>query len=382
MLDVPVLFWMTATLMCLDRFVKTAKPLHIWATAALMTVAMLTKQHAIVLAPALLCGILFGFKRKHWTCWHLYPATLLFALITTAYYVFTLGNITSSWRDMSDSSGNALTAVLGFLSSIGPIAVVAGLLGVARCLLSYKTWTENVSLVWIAGVVLFFSLTGVKTSRYLIYMTPPLVILAATVMGGGIRAVPQRLSYVTVIVLGALAVWSVSNRDHAKLTGYQQAAKQAIVQSESRPVLFGGSLDGDFILYSRLANADLREVVLRADKITGGGNILPDREYTAFVASYEELANKIRNAGVATIVLEDKPGIDSIEQRWLWDFASRECQMMGSIPVTLPSGRTASLRFYRNNPACPVPHSISLPMLTLSKTKVECDLSRRLLEWP
>jgi len=388
MLEAPCLLWMTLSILCLHRYVRGGKRRHIWLSAAAATAAALTKQHAVVLIPALVTGCVVGFRRKHLLSPHTYLAPVMGVLITGGYYAASLRILKGSWVDVAslprgNAVGVALECIWGFGAVTVALATVALVVGLATRRLGWLGW---VSLAWLGGTIgLQMLIVRTGDIRYLVYCVVPIAVLAGRMAG---EIAQSQSNAARIAVWGAVAagvilpLYQSMQRPMPELRGYELAARKANELSQCSPVVFAGKLDGPFILYRRLNDPQLKTVTFRTSKLFGGGNILPNRWYVPFVSSPDEMRDRFLATGAGFVVFEDEPEIDSREHRWFWDWAhGAEFVEVCRIPVRYPSGLAGRLEIRRYTRTRTPVGSVCLRMNTLRIGRIAFDPNESLTGW-
>lgn len=184
LLDAPMVFFATAALYALVRYCSGHGSRWIVVTGALMGLAMITKETAIVLFGGVYCFFVLSqtvklrFKR----------AALALALAGVIALAFPL---TLRLAGATRSGGNYLAWQLFRRSNhpmdfyltavppvIGPVVLALAILGL---LLDRKrlTWREGLLVSWCVVPIVFFTLMPIKGFQYLLPLAPPISVLAA-----------------------------------------------------------------------------------------------------------------------------------------------------------------------------------------------------------
>ena len=187
LLDGPMSFFAALALYLLVRFVQTERATWLYAAAAALGLAVLTKETAILL----LGGAYAFFTLTRQTRLGLRQAAIALAvlLLTVLPYPLSLKLAGSSstgghflvWQLLRRPNHSwwfylgAVPPALGW----GVVAVVLiGLVVLHRSL----SWSEHLLLAWIAGPCLFFEIWAVKGYQYLLPIAVPVAVLAAMVI--------------------------------------------------------------------------------------------------------------------------------------------------------------------------------------------------------
>jgi 4-amino-4-deoxy-L-arabinose transferase-like glycosyltransferase len=215
LLDGPMTFFSSLSLYLLIRFVQSERAAWLYAAAAALGLATLTKETAILLA-----GGAYGFfalTRK-----------IRLRLIQVAIAVAVLGltilpfPISLALAGRSSTGGAFLTwqllrppnhSWLFYLQVVPPalglgvvVVTVVGLALMRRAL----TWSEHLLLSWIAMPCLFFEVWAVKGFQYLLPIAVPVAVLAAmVVVSVPLPEVRWRAAAVSVTTMGLRAVVAI-----------------------------------------------------------------------------------------------------------------------------------------------------------------------------
>jgi 4-amino-4-deoxy-L-arabinose transferase-like glycosyltransferase len=187
LLDGPMTFFTALALYLLVRFVQTTRPGWLYAAAAALGLAVITKETAILLVVSTYA--FFALTRKT-------RPRLRQALVATLVLAVTIlpYPLSLALAGRSSTGGSFLVWQLArrpnhtlwfypqtvpWELGIGAVAVVVlGLLVMRRSL----TWAEHLLLGWIAFPCLIFEIWSVKGFQYLLPISVPVAVLAAMVV--------------------------------------------------------------------------------------------------------------------------------------------------------------------------------------------------------
>jgi 4-amino-4-deoxy-L-arabinose transferase-like glycosyltransferase len=184
LLDAPMVFFATAALYALARYCKSHQARWLLATGALMGLAMVTKETAVVLFGGMYCF----FVLSHTVRLRFKRAAVALAVAGVIALAFPL---TLRLAGASRSGGNYLVWQLFrranhpidfYLTSvplvIGPLVLAAVVLGL---ILDRKQldWREGLLVSWCVVPIVFYTLMPIKGFQYLLPLAPPLAVLAA-----------------------------------------------------------------------------------------------------------------------------------------------------------------------------------------------------------
>ena len=184
LLDAPMVFFATAALYALVRYCSQHGTRWLIVAGALMGLAMVTKETAIVLFGGVYCFFVLSQTVKL----RLKPAALALAVAGVIACAFPLAlRLAGATR----SGGNYLAWQLFrranhpmdfYLTTvpmvIGPLVLAMAVLGL---LLERKQldWREGLLVSWCLVPILFFTLMPIKGFQYLLPLAPPVAVLAA-----------------------------------------------------------------------------------------------------------------------------------------------------------------------------------------------------------
>lgn len=184
LLDGPETFFAVVALFCTARFCVEQRPRWLYATAAVMGLALLTKETAVILVLALF--VFFVLRREiHVRSRDLLIALGLMVAIVVAYPLsLGLSGQTGTgrnylvWQLLRRANHEIWFYGKTVPPAVGPavIALAAGGLWLLR---RHGTWREWLLVCWIAVPLVFFHLWPVKGYQYLLPIAPAVTALAA-----------------------------------------------------------------------------------------------------------------------------------------------------------------------------------------------------------
>jgi 4-amino-4-deoxy-L-arabinose transferase-like glycosyltransferase len=236
LLDAPMTFFSSLALYLLIRFVQTERVAWLYASAAALGLATLTKETAVLLAGGAYAFFALTQKTRLRLAQALTALGVLF-LVVLPY------PISLKLAGRSSTGGAFLTWQLlrpanhpwwfYFVTAppalgLGVVAVViVGLVLLRRSL----TWPEHLLLSWIAMPCLFFTVWAVKGFQYLLPIAVPVAVLAAmAVVSAPVPAVKRRVGaflFTTAGLRMAVAVVLVAGVALASLLRIQPGAAGA-----------------------------------------------------------------------------------------------------------------------------------------------------------
>lgn len=209
LLDGPMVFFATLTLLCLARFARTQRVLWMVAAGGAMGLTALTKESSLVLI-----GGVYAFLALTPAIRRPITAGLAGGAVLVA--LFAVHPVTQALAGHSSTGSSYLIYQLlrrpnhgwEFYAvtvppAMGPLVLVAAGLLFWRAR-GQVGWRETLLLCWIAVPVLFFEIWPVKGFQYLLPMAPALAVLAAR----GLLRLPVRYR-LRIVRPRALAVGAV-----------------------------------------------------------------------------------------------------------------------------------------------------------------------------
>jgi 4-amino-4-deoxy-L-arabinose transferase-like glycosyltransferase len=184
LLDAPMVFFATAALYALARYCKSHQGRWLVATGALMGLAMVTKETAVILFGGMYCFFVLShtvrlrFKRAAvglavaGVIALAFPLTLRLAGATRSggnYLVWQL------FRRANHPMDFYLTAVPSVIGLLVLVVVILGLLLDRKRL----DWREGLLVSWCVVPIVFYTLMPIKGFQYLLPLAPPVAVLAA-----------------------------------------------------------------------------------------------------------------------------------------------------------------------------------------------------------
>jgi hypothetical protein len=214
LLDAPMVFFATAALYALVRYCSHHGARWLVVAGALMGLAMITKETAVVLFGGVYCFFVLSQTVKL----RLKRAAAALAVVGVIVLAFPL---TLRLAGATRSGGNYLAWQLFrranhpmdfYLTAvpmvIGPLVLVVAVLGF---LLDRRRldWREGLLVSWCVVPIVFFTLMPIKGFQYLLPLAPPVAVLAARALTSDriwlqfTRRIPR---WRTAVVNGALVV--------------------------------------------------------------------------------------------------------------------------------------------------------------------------------
>jgi asparagine N-glycosylation enzyme membrane subunit Stt3 len=188
LLDGPMVFFATLTLLLLALFAKTKRPEWLYATGAAMGLTFLSKETSLVLIGAIYAFLALAPETKV-RVRDLVISTGLMALVVAPFPITLLlaGGTTSGKNYLAWQLFRRPNHDWSFYGTYVPAALGIGLVLVALAGLIYlwrdRSWRETLLLAWIVVPVAFFQLWPVKGFQYLLPIAPAVAVLGGRALG-------------------------------------------------------------------------------------------------------------------------------------------------------------------------------------------------------
>ena len=363
MLEIPAFAFMVWSAVFFMRYRREQRAIYIYATAALLALAMYTKITACFLAIVFAGTLLVERREALLRDRQIWIVALLFVVSLIPLVVLTIkfgqANV-QSVAGIADAAASRKT-IAGWLWYVRQLPGQLGwpLLIVASLGLVAAAWRRSVGgmsradawfwLLWLVCGYLFFSAIDLKEARHSIFILPPLV-LAATLLLASLSN--SRLSALALAVLvAAVTMQTVVLRPVLYVEGYAQAAdfmaRHAPVGSK---VLFSGYRDGSFVFNMR-AREDRPDLsVIRADKLLLKVAVRRELGVGQKHLTEKEMAEQFNRLGVHYLVVQ--PGFWNdleVMQRFENLLATNQFQEVARIPTHANfNAHEKELVIYRN----------------------------------
>jgi len=319
MAELPVLSMAMVTGYTFYRYTESDRPVYLYCAA-----------------------LLFGL-----TCWTKQTAAFLF-LWFLLYIVFS-GNLSAYLKRRE--VWIAILIALVLLAPLGAVTLWLGKLNIAqsigageRAAVTARLHWDNIKLLWIAlyeyhltlpvlilsitgilwgavkkdrsllyfvclvlAVYLFFTYLTGKSARYSIFWIPAFTLFAALPVYylGGVR--PARLLAAFMLVfLAGYQVQKIYSRPVNYATGFGEAARYVLENSESPTVFYDGYNNGYFTYFMRELDPERSMYVLRADKLLTSSAITSNQWLEVHAKSRGDIQSILDDYGVQYVVVEER----------------------------------------------------------------------------
>lgn len=162
----------------------------------------------------------------------------------------------------------------------------------------------------ILSVYLFFTYIKHDIPRYSMYWIPFFCLVAAEGLFFIIKIprIPENISkkLIYVIIFGTISyqLSLLPNVFVGTASGYEEAAKFTIKNSESPVIWFDGYANGQFIFFVNIHDKKKEMVVLRGDKLISSSSISYTNKLEIHLHNEDEILKKLSAMGVQFIVVE------------------------------------------------------------------------------
>jgi hypothetical protein len=188
LLDGPMTFYATLTVLLLTRFVLSGRPVWLYGTGALMGLTILSKETSIVLLGAIYAFLALTPELRV-RLRDLAVSVGVMALVIAPFPLSLMlagrtgtGESYLTWQLFRRPNHDWLFYPTTVPEAIGPLVVLAAVVGL-WLLRRRASWRETLLLSWILVPVVFFQLWPVKGFQYLLPIAPPLALLAGHALG-------------------------------------------------------------------------------------------------------------------------------------------------------------------------------------------------------
>lgn len=319
MLEVPAV---ALVLVCCGLYLKfrsTRRMGWLWAAAAALVLAVLTKQWAAFIGLVMAIDLVVQLGWRKALTWR----TLLLAAVTAGLIV---GYVVFSWHYAHLSRflvrGQGWSHLLDvrhwayYLFALPEVLGWAGLMfsiiGLLLLAVAERVRQVGFALLWIVVFYVFASVVYHKEPRYFYFVTPP----AAMLIGGGLSLAVKGTdlkrwceALLLVLVCWQFVVsWYVGP---GRLSSYRRAAS-LVHESEPRGalklVLVDAVRDGQFVFDMRVEQGfEGRAYTLRGSKVLYSRAARMRWQYSPYVETHEDVRRLIDRYGIEYIVVENVP---------------------------------------------------------------------------
>jgi hypothetical protein len=317
MAELPVLALTMLTAWAFQRYLDDDRGRWLILAALLLGLAMWTKQTAVFAALWLSLVLILGGRLpatiRRRSTWVAVLVLLAFALPLLAMTLW-LGE-----KNIAQSVGTGAAAAPSarlpwknllfyplhlWIEQIPRPVLLLSALGIALALRARMAYT-GLFLLWIGAVYAVFTYLTAKESRYVLFWIPPLLLFATLpLMVLRESRLGRLVAHGSLALLIGYQLYAIYSTPPRSATGYAEAARFALSESESRTLFFDGYNNGYFIWEVRRHDAERRFRVLRGDKTLSASSIKANSYLTVLARDAEDIRRVLDDNGVELAVVE------------------------------------------------------------------------------
>jgi hypothetical protein len=184
LLDVPMTLFATLSLYLLARFALTRRAAWLYAAAAALGLAVLSKETAIILLAAVYAFFVLSPEIRVRAKQLLLAAGVTAAVVGVFPLALLIAGRTETggnylaWQLFRRANHDLFFYPLTVPLAIGPALILLAAVGL-WVLRRERSWRETLLLAWVAAPLTFFELYPIKGFQYLLLIAPPVALLAA-----------------------------------------------------------------------------------------------------------------------------------------------------------------------------------------------------------
>lgn len=364
MLDVPLMSLCIAASYFWIVYLRRGLYRHLYWFAAFLSLAFLTKQHAIYLL--LWCPLTLVLL-KRWDRilnWRVLAAAAVSCVVVAPAYVLQILMNASLKQDVQGTSYGAAIDLgyywLRLPELLGWTALVLSILGILIYLWRGNRENAIVMLAWIASCYIVFSLFRHKEARYILYWVPAFAYFAVApfTRKGNFRWV-RALGIALVIAVLASYTAQAWRYQRLYVSGYAQLAQQ-LTKREGGCVLADMDLPGNFIFFMRAYDPGRHFVILR--KALYEVRTLRTWGATEFAHSQSDVGQILKADSIRYIAVENNQPLHFSSQSALREIVEKSGQyrLINTVPIdsNLDGWTARSLSIYESNSPVAPPQGI------------------------
>jgi hypothetical protein len=345
----PVLAMVLLTGYLFYRYSETDTPRYLYGAALALALAMWTKQTAgfalvwILLYTAFSGKLLSYLKRRE-----VWLALLLLVVLVTPLAIVTawlgaqnigqsigteefLKNVSRlSWKNFSHHLGTLFQQHLPL-----PTLILAGV-GLAWAIARRDRRVLFFLALILATYAVFTYIVG-KNARYPLFWIPAFTALAALPVHYAARHSRTAVALAGIFVAGISGYQSFLawQRSPSYATGFDEAARYVLANSESPTVFFDGYNNGYFTYFTRALDPGRSMYVLRGDKLLSSSSIVAKHWLEVHAQTDKDIRKILDDYGVQYVVVESKDvGGVEIHQRLREFLVKGPFRLAANIPVS------------------------------------------------
>ena len=394
MLEIPSLALIIISIYYYYKYIVDRERKDVYWCSIFMALAILTKQNAIFLPLLFIAHSVFNSKYDLLKVRDVWISIIIFILLITPYNLFVLHHTASSvakdlLQGTSDNAGSiySLGTYLYYLKVL-PEQVGWGLLGIfvlsmGQLLVRKQVRDNSLPLLWIVVCYIVFTLISQKSSRYIIYWVPP-VILFSVIAIDSISLKIRKISF-SIVVLAVISLLQIAcafENEKPFISGYEKAAESVLEKMDNGILFFDGYYDANFIFYIRKHDKDRNVVVIRGSKAMFTTNIYPEYDIKHIMDNQREIDQYIQDYGIKYIIVEDiikgNLQVNITLRRLLNDGSKFRLISTVGVDSNLKDNENKSILIYENKRDVERrKKAISFKMLTLNGKDISLDLDKK-----
>ncbi len=363
---VAVYFWL--------QFLRTQRSRALAWFAIAASLAVLTKQHSIYLAPFCLLSAIAAGKWRSLVTPRRLIALGASALLVVPFYLLAVKVHLSSIADhVVTKHAWRFSGLLFYLRAmpreVGWPVLGLGLSGIALSCWWGRRRDAAVMLSWILACVLTFSFLNAREPRYFMYALPPIVYFACWPLAIDFRDRRFRIvvcaASVVLLLTYLPADW---HPDYPSVSGYGDAVRSIVHGIPSREILLfdGDDVDSSNVsFYLRLQDQQRRFVLFR--KGLYATRIMSMFGSTELVNNQSQLQSMLAGYGIKHVLVANKTKAHHPSEEMLRELLkTSQFKLIATFPISGDSPDHYLLLYENQAAAKPTQTDLRLPMMTLN----------------
>ncbi|NBV42861.1 hypothetical protein EBR96_08870 [bacterium] len=215
--------------------------------------------------------------------------------------------------------------------------------------------------------------------RYLIFSYPPLIALGAAVIVSSPIYSAKWFRGLMIVMVFVTVLFTYFGTRIDRMRGADIVMDAALTTSQTRRLLVIGNNPHSLIFEARRSDPGLRSVVLRDSKLLYAANWFLDRDPEVFVHSGSEILDRLRLAGIDTVIV-DLAGVPPIIAPAVSDALRMPGMVRVSDHIIQLGDQVSTVSIYYVEGVGTPSATISLPIKTSDRfSEIKADLSFHLL---
>ena len=317
--ELPVLSMAMVTSYVFYRYTESDRPIHLYWAALLFGLTCWTKQTAVLLSLWFLFYIVitgnlsvYMKRREVWIAF----VIALAILVPLGAITLWLGKLNIAQSIGTGEAADALTRLswdnlkLYFIALYedhltSPVLILS-IIGITWGIISQDRRLHYFLCLVLATYLFFTYLTG-KDNRYPIFWIPAFTLFAALpVYYFRTIGMTRVIAFFIVVFIAGYQVQMIYAKPVNYATGFDEAAKYVLDNSESATVFYDGYNNGYFTYFMRALDPERTMYVLRGDKLLTSSAILSNQWVEQHASSRDDIQSILRNYGIQYVVVEKR----------------------------------------------------------------------------